>query len=339
MKFLDLTGYMFSGKAAFSDLLKEFAGFHIPHYRSEFDLIRIPHGLGDLKKAYENWSWVGSDSAIREFEKLTRILSRSPRGYQKLFQTGFHYEKNFPGFTVKTEKFIEDLTDNSWKMKWPFETASLTPLNIFILKVLSRFKRQPPWPEITYHLSSGDNFDELAKEYVQSLLVSGIDQKKNHTVVTHNALEPYNPQAGFCFFDDVKSIVVDRDVRDIYMTGSTYSKGFNDIVPLYSRIIGAFDIDVFIRRQKILRAKTNYKKNDKILRLNFEDLVLDYDKTALKVLKFLDIKTADHKNKFAYFRPEDSAKNTGLWKNANPEQRKNILKIEKEIPELCQYRR
>ena len=50
-----------------------------------------------------------------------------------------------------------------------------------------------------------------------------------------------------------------------------------------------------------------------ILRLNFEDIVLNYN-SSLKVIKdFLDIDTK-HIKKYKYFNPRKSEKNIGLWR-------------------------
>ena len=337
LKFLDLSGYMFSGKAAVSDLVREHCGFHVPNYRSEFDLLRIPHGLLDLKHALvDEWSWVRSDKAIREFIQLTDVLGRTPQNiYEKLFRCGFGYSNIYPCFLEKTKKFVEEITEKSWPMQWPYELSALSPIEHAKLKLLSKLKGVHAWPEIHYRLCSGDNFLDKAKQYISDLLVDDPALDYAHTVVTHNMLEPYDPASGFCFFDDIKSIVVDRDVRDIYMTSIAPSIGFNDVVPLYSKIIGAFDIDVFISRQKILRRKTNYSANKNILRVYFEDLVLNYDDTCHVVQSFLNLSATEHQAKLKYFDPEKSINNVGLWKKASKAQLAGIYRLEQEFPELC----
>ncbi len=333
-RFLDLSGYMFSGKAAVSDLLREFDGYSVPNYRAEFDLIRVSNGLLDLKIALDNWSWVRSDAAIRSFIKLTNVMAKSPRGVQKIFTPGFAYDSRYSDFSKHTNTFINDITDDSWRMKWPYELIHITTLEFIWLRIIGKIMNVQSWPEIDYHLCSGKDFISHAKKYLLNILTSGLGSSDG-TLVTHNMLEPYNPSSAFCFFDDIKSIVVDRDVRDIYLTGTIYSKGFNDVVPLYSRIIGAFDIDIFIKRQKILRAKTNYQKHDHVLRVQFENLILNYEETLKEVILFLGDTPQNHVNKFKYFNPEKSKQNIGLWRNAPKKMFSNLDKIEKELPELC----
>ena len=333
-KFLDLSGYMFSGKAAASDLMREFEGFYLPNYRSEFDLIRMPGGLADLKRSFGEWSVVGVDDAVRRFDLVVKKMALSPKGIDKLFRTGFGYEKKYPGILAYTENFLASITDKSWSISWPYSMLTLTPMEIFMIKVKAILTNASPWPEVEYRLCSGDNFVDAAKLYVESVLTSGASDNF-HTVIIHNALEPFDPKRGFAFFNDIKSIVIDRDVRDIYMTGITHSDGFNDNVKLYSKILGSFDIDIFIQRQELLRRNTDYSECKNILRLRFEDLVCDYDGTLKKIVEFLDIDPLSHTNKFRYFDPKKSVKNVGLWKLASKEVARNVNKIEKMLPKLC----
>jgi hypothetical protein len=71
---LDLNGYMFSGKAAISDLIREFDGISVPNYREEFDLIRIPGGLADLMRAFDSGSLIAVDHALRAYLRLVETF-------------------------------------------------------------------------------------------------------------------------------------------------------------------------------------------------------------------------------------------------------------------------
>lgn len=328
---------MFSGKSAVSDLIREHAGFHVPSYRSEFDLIRMPGGLSDLKKAVvDDWSWVRSDKALRDFLVLVEILDRKPRSlWDKLFRPGFSYADRFDGFLLKSKRFADSITDAHWQMAWPYELASMNPLQYARLRIVSKLERRQSWPEIDYRLVGGEDFIEHARAYLRDLLIPEGRAGECHTVVTHNMLEPYDPEAGFCFFDSIRSIVVDRDVRDIYMTATSHSEGFNDSVALYSRILGAFDIDIFITRQKILRNKTRYAPHPRILRLDFENFVESYASACDQVRAFLEIPKSNHIEPMRFFDPEKSRRNVGLWKGAQGTQLKAINRIEAELPELC----
>ena len=79
-----------------------------------------------------------------------------------------------------------------------------------------------------------------------------------HTIVMHNAFEPFNPWRPIRYFHDARCIIVDRAPRDIYVTSLSYSEGFNDNPLIYNKISCAFDIERFIKRFLIYKKKHKY---------------------------------------------------------------------------------
>src|SRR4051812_20100113 len=115
--YLDLSGYMFSGKAAVTDILREFRGFHVPNYRSEFDLIRVAGGLADLAASVSfSWSTIRVDAAIRRFEHVMGVIARKPSGLRRLYREGFGYSERYPGVEEATRLFLKRITAASWPM-------------------------------------------------------------------------------------------------------------------------------------------------------------------------------------------------------------------------------
>jgi hypothetical protein len=84
---VDLSGFMFSGKSAVSDLLREYDGVYVPGYREEFDLLRMAGGLIDLANAVDDWSPIRTHAALDRFERLTRRMADAPRFPRNLFTT------------------------------------------------------------------------------------------------------------------------------------------------------------------------------------------------------------------------------------------------------------
>ena len=335
ISYLDLSGYMFSGKSAVSDLIREFEGFDVPDYHTEFDLIRISGGLSELRWGIvENWSPMRADASLRKFSKTIEKLARTPKGFKKLYQAGFGYEVQYPNIVEATAEFVNNLTEDSWDMKWPHSLLDLSPFDVFKTKLQAKIKGSFPWPEINFKIISADTFDVYAKQYIYRLLAENKNENIK-TIVTHNALEPYAPEIGFPLFTNIKSIVIDRDVRDIYMTSITQTPGYNDEVSTFSKIAGSFDVDVFIARQKEMRKKIVSAKSDNVLRVNFEDFIFNYEATIDKLMSFLNVEHTIHTHKKEYFKPEKSQKNTRLWLNANDDVMKNIKKIENELKSYC----
>jgi len=98
-------------------------------------------------------------------------------------------------------------------------------------------------------------------------------------------------------------------------------------------MIGANNIDIFIQRYKRLMSNQNYSATSRILRLKFEDLVLNYSECSLKINNFIGIEDANSKKAGVLFDPEKSKNNIGIWRKYShlPE----IRKIENELSDYC----
>ena len=88
-KFLDLSGYMFSGKTAVGHIIRELDGFCVPDFELEFNLLRIQDGIIDLESnLVDNWSLIRSNNAILRFKKLIKKLDGT---YSKFPYFLFHF--------------------------------------------------------------------------------------------------------------------------------------------------------------------------------------------------------------------------------------------------------
>lgn len=336
-KFVDLSGYMFTGKSAVSDVIREFKGFHVPEYTDEFDLIRIPGGLGDLFTSFgASWSPIRVDQALRRYEQVVKVMARNPIGVRRFYQEGFRYSKKYPGIEKRTEEFIQRITECQWDMPWPFAIVEneTPPLKVFLRKVSCRLQGgRLVWPEIHHRIAGQNVFMREVRNYLVDVLSSAV--KPNcHTIVTHNALEPFNPQCYFGLFDNIKCIAVDRDPRDIFATGAMVVPGYNDgDLRSSKRISGSFDPKVFVERFSILRSNTNYQHHPNILRINYESLINSYDQTVDEIYQFLEVSPSEHIWKEKFFSPAKSKQNVGLWKKY-PNQ-KDIEIIAAAFPDRC----
>jgi hypothetical protein len=311
MKIIDLSGYMFSGKSAVSDILREFEGVHVPNYRAEFDLLRMPNGLIDLKNAVMDWSPVRTYFAVCQFDQLVNKLAHIPHFPEKLYKTGFGYIQHYPNIVRLKDEFLRSIMAVQWDTPWPYADINDGPIDTFLRKVYSKFYISK---SRKYFLVDKEKFIPAAQKFIQKLLIDSIGNDQHGFLVTHNALEPFSPGNNLELLgDDAICIVVDRDPRDIYATAITSQVGFNDNLQLYRRIAGAHDLEVYIKRY--LTYRRNIKLDDnRVLRLNFRDLVLDYDKTLQKICDFTGLTAIQQVRKKFDFDPEKSRNNLDLWK-------------------------
>jgi hypothetical protein len=128
-------------------------------------------------------------------------------------------------------------------------------------------------------------------------------------VILDQAVRYTNPVKILNYFQDIKLVLVDRDPRDIYI----------ELVNKKA-LIGADESSLDLAKKYCVwhrKLRESVNLNDpRVLILRFEDLVLDYQNTILKISEFigLDIKKREQ---FRYFNPANSLKNVHLWKNSN----------------------
>lgn len=324
---LDLSGFMFSGKAALHDFLTEIDGIWTPGNRLEFDLLRVKDGIADLESSINSWSPIRSDEAARRFLKLVWKMSASNAGLNKLFVPGFDYGVRYPNLREASERFVNRITTKQWSMYWPYHLLEMSPLELFRFKL--KRKLLGVSENVIYRIISRERFLPALRDYLHEVLWYDIDKEKFHTVAINNGFEPFDPDRFVSFFHEARCIIVDRDPRDIFATAILPSVGFNDQAGLYQKIAGAHEVDTFIERIKLYRENTSVIQSPRVMRVNFEDLVLDYEVTTNRILNFLNIDSADHTRKHSKFDPEKSKNNIGLWRRLTNQE--DICKIERAL--------
>jgi hypothetical protein len=330
-KFLDLSGYAWTGKHAVIDLMREFKGYHVPHFTFEFCLLRIQGGILDLKTALvDDWSPVRSDAAIRRFKKLVRRVGTKssrldPRTWFEAI--GWNYDEYFnQKFFSLSNAYVDRLVACSWSAQWPYAMTEWSAGELFLRRILRKLGRKKAF-FVTQHLCDPTDFMEATREYLGAVLSSNVSDDIN-TIVMHNCFEPFNPYRSLQILENSKCIVVDRDPRDNYVDQIRYmQKGGAAAVNL--------PVSMFIQRYRLYRtiARKYQVNSDRLLRIRFEDLVLKYDATLTMIISFLGEERSIHMRPKQYFDPAVSRKNVGIWKTHGNQA--EIDTIHRELSEYC----
>jgi hypothetical protein len=328
---VDLSGYSFSGKSAVYDLLNEFEGYYSHSKEFEFDLIRVQGGILDLKNALvDSWSPIRSTEAIRNFIKLIRLIGGDGRVIQKFSTIGANYDKFFPNFTSISQRYACSLVSSSWDCDWPFASYGLDNFGLLAYKIKRKLVRMP---FETFYLSrlTSNEFCEKTKFYLDQLFMH-FEQVGFKTIILNNAFEPVNPERSIIFFHSAKCIVVDRDPRDMYLSALYSGKILG--LQIGNAVVGSSVMN-FIERYKIFHATAPSESED-VYRLNYEDLIVDYENQVNQIRSFLSESIGDYTNKGKFFNPEISSKNMRQWKNIKDENIKSdIYCIEKHLSKYC----
>ncbi len=330
-KYIDLSGYSFTGKSAYNHLFSEFEGYHTHPYNFEFDILRTQNGIVDLYiSLVDEWSPVRSSEAIRNFKKIIQAYGGNKTLLDRLTTHGRHYDSKFLNFSIISEQYIDSLVNSSWQGQWPYAFEKIPKFQLFIYKVLFNIGYQAIFEEEVYLSAPTDNdFKLKTKKYLNEILSSRVASNIS-TIVMNNVFEPFNPSKSMQFFHNAKSIIIDRDPRDIYLSAWDYtnhngSKGWKSTL--------GSDVESFVQRFKLYRDKINHSNDNNILRITFEDLVFQYEQTLSTIFDFIEEDKSIHIDKKKFFDPDISKKGIGMWKNTD--RKKEIDYIHNSLKEYC----
>ena len=281
MIILDISGYSFTGKSAYFDLITSCQHVKSFSREDEIELFRVRGGLYDLylNTTNPNWSLIRSSNSVKDYLQLISNLGFQRNFLSRMFSHGLYYEDLFPGFNRASIKFVSQVVSSTYKGYWPY--YQLSRRNSFLSTLLSKLK---PSPSLIYlsRICPG-TFEKLAVEYTDSLFATHRHSSTSAFVIS-NAFETSCPESFLPFFSDAKSIVIDRDPRAIYASAYIESKTKKN--PLVaSATIGNSPSD-FINRF-LMQRRMNSCSSPNVLRMMFEDLVTSPDYTIATLSHFL----------------------------------------------------
>jgi len=325
--FVCVSGYGRSGSSACIDLLKEFEFVDGPD--KEFRIAKDPHGLLDLELSIvDNWEFIRHNTAINDFLEYCSMLGRGESIFKKV-------GKNFSDilyidFMKESIEYVNRINN--------FTYFGDTLLHRYRLNALQSFKQRLN-SKLGLSNAALMHFSRPTKErflvetnrYLRRLFENYAANKNIYKVVLDQAISPTNIKKTLKYFDNAKLIIVDRDPRDIYAT-MLKEKCF-----LGADVINRDSVHKYIKwhrdvRKQVAQDIDDSFMQDKVLRLNFEDFFLHYERIIGEIKKFLNIEFS-HKEKGIRFNYEDINKHVGIWKNMP--QQDAMKKIGEELKKDC----
>lgn len=303
------TGYMGSGSSAITDLLREYSSLNTKNADFEYIFLHAPSGVFDLeKKLLLNNNAVRSDEAIKEFralmEKLFHYRGWWPAGYKNAVSDRF---------LIIVEEFIDSIKTTEFEGNWYIYERPSYLIYIYraILKRVGRFlginltTRKSKKVHLEMSLIEEDEFYINAKRFIEKV----IDEinPSHQDIVLDQLLLPHN-LSGFqnYGFDNVFPIVVQRDPRDVFISNKYFWAPKNNGVPY------PLDVEEFCKYYKAIRM---IEKNTTVncLKINFEDLVLNYEDSVKRIEEYLTLDSQTHSSKFKFMDPQKSISNLQIF--------------------------
>lgn len=302
INYICVVGYGWSGSSAVIDLLKEFEG--VWDSEAEFRILKDAHGMMDLEHALiEKWDALNVDIAIRDFLELAKLLNQNGGKFQR----GLNYDRIFSGnFMHATETFVEEITEYKYKGYWWMFDLRKNYFKWLGRKLANKVAPREYVENMYFSGVEKTTFYSAVKKYMNSLINEISKGVVCSTIVLDQAVPAQHPEKAFDYFDNAKVIVVDRDPRDIFL----------DLVEL-KKLVGR-DIAEIHDVQKYVKWHKKYRdsgcvNHPNILRLNFEDVVLNYEESVKKIAEFVGVELIHHTKKYEFFKPEESKKNIGKY--------------------------
>ncbi len=328
---IGVCGYVSSGSSAVSDYLKEFDSLNVLD-DVELQMIYGPDGLEDLDYQLNTHcsKHLSSVVAIERFRKMMYLL----------YINQIKNESKRKELINLTEDYIHSITDVTWDGYGLSDYVLFSGENYKNRKtVLFRYrlgrkishtihnKFHKRWAKYPIHKLEfsilPDDFDVVTRNFVnQYLIFAGADVSK--PIVIDQPFCGNNPYKSFKYFENPYAIIVDRDPRDMYI----FAKKFLTSKGVY--LIPAGNVIDYVKYYKKMRIHAK-NDSDKILRIQFEDLVYNYEDTTTKINKFLGLNPVDRKRKI--FDPSISIANTQVFKKI-PGFEDDIKYIEEELSEF-----
>ncbi len=314
MKIITCASYYGTGSSAVTDLFTECNNIlSLGEY--EYRFLQDPDGISDLEyNIVENNNRHNTSDSIKRFIKYTDSLKKRGYGGYDIFGDIFYQA---------TKQYVDEITELKTYAWWNKDRIDKGRLFYFIDRLYSFSRRVISGNlhtekrysllknrEFSYYSAiDEEQFLDCTKRYVEKL-ISSVNKKNLPYVMVDQMVPPTNTKRYLRYFNDVKIIVVDRDPRDLFLLERTVWEW--GVIPVK-------DVTEFVQWFKLTRRYSNplNEDNTKVIRIRFEDLVYQYEKTKRILFDFIGINEQFHVYPFTKFNPAQSKKNTNLKKKIN----------------------
>lgn len=312
---VSVSGYNFSGSGAVIDLLKEYQ--EITCVDPEIAFVYLPDGIIDLDYHINAApTYLNGDAAISRYWNLCK-KSAVPQKYRK-------------AFNQITQEYLYAIVDETWQGNSSFEGTRKTGSSylvwylkkIYSILLFHYFKKISSASNHTMYLSHHcRNFNTATEDYLNRVVDLFAGNSEKRIVVMNQFFSAYQPEKSMKYMQDAKTIVVDRDPRDIYILGKIKRR---------TQCYPVDDAKKFIKYFRTCWENRSNNNSDKVLHVQFEDVIYAYEDSVKQIEDFLGIH--NHVSPKKYLKPEVSINNTQL-KGRYPELSDDIAFIEKNLQE------
>ena len=323
MRKIACVGYHATGAGVIDDLFREFDNVAQGTYEVETRLLQDPDGISDLEYyLVDNPHRLNSGYELKRFLNYVKLTTRS---YRKIFGSRWR---------ELSEEYVDNLVKFSFPGYWHGDVWLLSSFwrNVHsfrrgLAKVTPKRFRKPsyynyfPWLN-SYHVNlTREDFIRITQDYMEKLCRE-VNPENKDFVVLDQLISPANPARYARYVNDLKTIIVDRDPRDVYIHQLNHKDHVLPVDPMQ-----------FCAVYRDNRKAVSSLPEDECMYVTFEQMIYHYDEYVKKVLDFVGISERNHVQKRQFFDPDKSIKNTKLWEKTD-KYADAVAIIEKELPDM-----
>jgi|TARA_B110000908_G_C10265379_1_gene463336 hypothetical protein len=327
---ISISGFGWSGSTAARDLLREYS--EITHFTDkknffkEYSLSYDPNGFIDLySKLVQNWNFLNVDKAIKDHVTYFNSIS-SKKNF--INYHGLHLDDFFKVNSKSLHKqFINKITLFNYTFSSRVNSLYKSIPQKLVFKIINRtgyYNQKSLFSNITEE----DFFLEL--RVFHKNMFNQIIEKND--LMLEKAVPVNNINLVSNFFDNLKVLIVDRDPRDTFVEMSKRKTLFwgdtrnitNEQVLNFAQWKKAMSTKGGVNEipfNKLIRLKSDAL----VLKIKFEELVLNYENIKPLIEELVDKTSNDHICKYDFFDPKKSKNNIGIWKNYHNQNHINII--------------
>jgi len=310
MRIITCAGFFATGSSAVTDYFSEFDNVSSLG-RYEYRFVQDPDGVADLEyNIVENNHRHNTTYAIKRYLKLIKSY--------KSFGYGGSYDMYGKEFDALTKKYIDDISELQTKTWWHRDRVDKGELFCVVDRGYSLAKRvlthglhnEKKYSLLTnredayYSAISEEQFLESTRNYTEAVVASA-NTGGGDFVMVDQLVPATNLNRYIRYFNDIKVVVVERDPRDVYLWERTR---------IHWGVIPTENVEEYVKWYEITRRYSHPTDDDpeRVLRIQFEDIIYNYDETTKKLREFVGLSEDMHKHPLSKLVPERSKLNTNL---------------------------
>ncbi len=265
MKTITSIGLGYSGASAIYEFLQQTNFFFDPFPNAEFSITYDPGGIMDIDTCITNKFTPNRTKVV--FDQFKRNIKFYTNKSNSL-KPGKNLKINNYDFDKILYEYLNSIIDLNYEGESFYLRHNNPKLVNFFKKLALKFNKKIKGQMFLF--CNEDKFKEKTSDLFKKLFILNNEEKKD--VIIDQGGTIWNPYSSTIYFDDPRCLIIFRDPRDI----------FSEFKLKSSFSYPGKDVNVFCSWYKkiISQINENETKKSNILKLNFEDFILNHKDTV-----------------------------------------------------------